>query len=117
MLYCICYICKNILSTQTNLFDRSVIQMFSCKWCEDEAETIDYVLWRCDFAQRVWQASYISFPPGYDVHMNFCNLISCSLRDLQSPSIEVLFTTAWEIWNARNALAYEGVVVTVNDIY
>jgi hypothetical protein len=49
--------------------------------------------------------------------MNFCDLISCSLRDLQSPSIEVLFTTTWEIWNARNALAYEGVVVTINDIY
>jgi hypothetical protein len=27
-----------------------------------------------------------------------------------------LFTTAWELWNARNALVIEGAVVTVADI-
>ncbi len=46
--------CKNILPTQTNLFDRRVISSFSCKWCDEEAETTDHVLWRCEFAQRVW---------------------------------------------------------------
>jgi hypothetical protein len=49
-------------------------------------------------------------------HMTFLDLISCSLKYLLSPSIEILFTTAWEIWNARNALLYEETVTTVTDI-
>ena len=108
--------CKNILPTQTNLFDKRVISTFSYKWCDEEAETTDHVLWRCEFAQRVWQQSLISFPPGYATHMTFLDLISCSLKDLLSPSIEILFTTTWEIWNARNALLSEEIVTTVTDI-
>jgi hypothetical protein len=108
--------CKNILPTQTNLFDRRVISTYSCQWCEEEAETSDHVLWRCEFAQRVWQQTNISFPLGYATHLTFFDLIWCSLNDLQSPAIEVLFTTAWELWNARNALLFEETVTTVNDI-
>uniref|UniRef100_A0A2N9GC67 Reverse transcriptase zinc-binding domain-containing protein n=1 Tax=Fagus sylvatica TaxID=28930 RepID=A0A2N9GC67_FAGSY len=108
--------CKNILPTQTNLFDRRVNSTYSCQWCEKEAKTSDHILWRCEFAQRVWQQTTISFPPGYATHLTFFDLISCSLNDLQSPAIEVLFTTAWELWNARNALLFEETVITVNDI-
>ena len=108
--------CKNILPTQTNLFDKGVTQTFSCLWCEDEAETTDHVLWNCEFAQRVWLASTVPIPPRYDFHMSFADFISCALNDIQSPSIEIMFTTAWELWNARNALLYEGVVCNVVDI-
>uniref|UniRef100_A0A2N9IE72 Reverse transcriptase zinc-binding domain-containing protein n=1 Tax=Fagus sylvatica TaxID=28930 RepID=A0A2N9IE72_FAGSY len=108
--------CKNILPTQTNLFDRGVTQTFSCHWCEDEAETTDHVLWSCDFAQREWQASTIPIPPRYGLQMSFGDFISCSMSDFSSPNIEILFTTAWELWNARNALVIEGAVVTVADI-
>ena len=68
--------CKNILPTQTNLFDRGVTQTFSYHWCEDVAETTDHILWSCDFAQRVWQASTVPIPPRYDLQMSFGDLIN-----------------------------------------
>uniref|UniRef100_A0A2N9H205 Reverse transcriptase zinc-binding domain-containing protein n=1 Tax=Fagus sylvatica TaxID=28930 RepID=A0A2N9H205_FAGSY len=82
----------------------------------DEAETTDHVLWSCDFAQREWQASTIPIPPRYGLQMSFGDFISCSMSDFSSPNIEILFTIAWELWNARNALVIEGAVVTVADI-
>ena len=43
-------------------------------------------------------------------------LISCSISAFSSPNIKILFTIAWELWNARNAFVSEGAVVTVADI-
>uniref|UniRef100_A0A2N9H9Z1 Reverse transcriptase domain-containing protein n=2 Tax=Fagus sylvatica TaxID=28930 RepID=A0A2N9H9Z1_FAGSY len=108
--------CRNILPTQTNLFDRGVSQTYSCKWCLEEAETSDHVLWQCEFAQRVWQASPISFPSSYDTRLSFGDLLSSCIHDLNHPSLELFFITAWELWCARNELFWNETNVTVDDI-
>ena len=109
--------CLDILPTRTKLFDRGVLHSFSCQWCEDAAETSSHVLWQCEFVQRIWSACPISIPSACVVDMTFCELISRCILVLSHPDIEILFTTAWEIWNARNRHVWEDKVPIVDDIW
>ena len=108
--------CRNILPTQTKLFDKKISSSFSCKWCEDEPETGDHILWQCDFAQRVWNACLVPIPSGVDVTGSFSDFLDCCLRDLDSPEIEIIMTVAWMLWVARNELMWEGINSNVDDI-
>jgi hypothetical protein len=36
--------CRNILPTQTKLFDRGITGTLTCGWCMDEVETVNHVL-------------------------------------------------------------------------
>jgi hypothetical protein len=86
--------CRNILPTQTKLFDKKISSSFSCQWCEDEPETGDHILWRCDFAQRVWSACSVPIPTGVDANGSFSDFLDRCLRDLGSPEIEIIMTVA-----------------------
>ena len=67
--------CKNIIPTQTNLFDRRISNTYTCLWCSEEAETCDHVLWRCEFVQRIWRECPVNFPAAFDVSMSFADFI------------------------------------------
>ena len=96
--------CRDILPTQTKLFDRNISHSFTCLWCGEESETCDHVLWRCEFVQRVWRECAASIPVDFEVDMTFRDFIDRCTRELQSPSLEIVFTTAWDVWNARNEM-------------
>jgi hypothetical protein len=108
--------CKTILPTQTKLFDKGVSHTYSCLWCGDEAETVDHLLWGCEFAQRVWKASPAMIPPSYQVNMPFTEFISGCIDDLGSLALEITFTTAWALWKARNDLIWNAKNSTVSEI-
>jgi hypothetical protein len=108
--------CRNILPTQTKLFDMKISSSFSCHWCEEEPETGDHVLWQCEFAQRVWTACSVQLPWSVDMRMAFGDFSDVCLRDMQSPDVELIFTTAWILWCARNELIWEGKVSIIFDI-
>jgi hypothetical protein len=86
--------CQDILPTLANLFRQGVSYSYSCRWCEDELESSSHILWQCEFAQRVWHASSVSFPAECLRSFSFSEVISCSLQSLSSPSLEIMFTTA-----------------------
>lgn len=107
----------NILPTRTNLFDKEILHSFSCQWCEDEPETLSHVLWQCDFARRIWYAYPIPISSVCTVDMSFWDFISHCITDLSASLVTVLFTTVWEIWNARNRLLWDNKNSTVDDIW
>ena len=107
----------DILPTRTKLFDKGVTHSFSCHWCEDEAETASHVLWQCEFVQRVWRACPVPIPDGCVLDMNFPDFISTCILELTHPDLEILFTTTWEIWNARNRLLWDKKHTNVDDIW
>jgi hypothetical protein len=109
--------CLDILPTRTKLFDKGVLNSFSCQWCGDESETTSHVLWQCEFAQRIWNACPVPIPNECVGAMNFHDFISLCITALSHPNIEILFTTAWEIWNARNRQLWDNKSPVVDDIW
>ena len=109
--------CLDILPTKTKLFDKGLIHSVSCLWCEGEPESSSHVLWQCDFAQKIWMACPIIIPSFCSISMNFRDFILSCIDVLSESDTEILFTTAWEIWNARNRFHWENKLSTVNDIW
>ena len=61
----------------------------------DEAETVDHVLWGCEFAQKVWMASAVQFSASMDSTMSFVEIIDGCFMKLQFPLVAIFFTTVW----------------------
>ena len=53
--------------------------MLTCRWCMDEAETVDHVLSGCEFSQKVWMASAVQFSASMDSTMSFVEIIVAAL--------------------------------------
>ena len=82
----------------------------------EEAETIDHVLWGCEFAQKVWKASSVQLSPTYATNWSFVDLLVCFFKDLQFPLVEICITTAWSLWKARNEMIWEDKVSNAADV-
>ena len=108
--------CKDILPTQTKLFEKRCIHTYTCLWCCEEAETSDHVLWQCEFAQKVWKECPARIRAHYDERTTFKEFILSCFKDLASPAIEIVLTTAWSLWRARNALQWENKCSNVSEI-
>ena len=108
--------CRNILPTLTKLFERKASSSFSCSWCNEAPETNDHVLWRCDFAQKVWRACLVQLPSSCDASLPSWDFISICLCELSSPELEIVFVTMWSLWIARNNLIWNAKVPNVDDI-
>ena len=108
--------CLDILPTKTKLYDKGLIHSVSCLWCEGEPESTSHILWQCDFAQKIWMACPVTIPSFCYVSMAFKEFILSCIEVLSESDLAILFTTAWEIWNARNRFHWENVTPTVNDI-
>jgi hypothetical protein len=109
--------CQDILPTKTKLFDKGLLHSVSCLWCEGEPETSSHVLWQCDFTQRIWIACPVIIPSSVSVSMSFKDFVLGCIDVLPRMDIDLLFTIAWEIWNARNRNHWENKVLTVDDIW
>ena len=94
--------CSDILPTQSNLFRRGLSNAMSCRWCEDDVKTVSHALWQCDFAQKVWKAAPISFPSDCVSSLCFTDVVHCCVQSLAHPNLEIMLTTAWKLWQARN---------------
>jgi hypothetical protein len=108
--------CSDILPTQSNLFRRGVSNAMSCRWCEDDVKTVSHALWQCDFAQKVWKAAPISFPSDCVSSLCFTDVVHCCVQSLAHPNLEIMLTTAWKLWQARNRFLWEAQLSTVEDI-
>ena len=93
--------CHDSLPTRTKLFDRKVLNSFSCVLCTKEAETCNHFFLECSFAQVIWlQSSHLRdyrFPP----HMMFIDAMDSALNNLPSPVFDTLYINCWMIWKCR----------------
>ena len=108
--------CKGILPTRARLFARKIVSSIVCPWCLEEAETSDHVLWGCEFVQKVWMAAPFSGLARFSERVTFLDLVCGVVDDFPSPALEVFFTTAWAIWNARNATLWENKIPVFDEI-
>jgi hypothetical protein len=83
----------------------------------EEPETCDHILWGCEFAQNVWQRASVPTSFRCDVKLSFKEFVAGCIAELQSPALEISFTTAWALWNARNETYWDAKVPIVDEIY
>ena len=79
-------------------------------------ETGDYLLWGCEFAQRVWRECLVNFPMHLHDGMPFKEVIWCCASDLVLPGLEIVFTTAWALWKARNDVIWNNHITPILEL-
>jgi hypothetical protein len=79
-------------------------------------ETGDHLLWVCEFAQRVWQDCPIQIPLNLHDGLSFKEFIMGYVSELMSPGLEIVFTTAWAIWRARNEVVWNDHITLVSEL-
>lgn len=52
-----------------------------------------HILWGYEFGQKVWKVFQV--------------YIEKAMQELQVSTIEIMFTTTWDLWNARNEMYWE----------
>ena len=97
--------CKDILPTKTKLKDRKFPVEVECDLCEG-VETAGHTLWRCDFATAVWQMANVKAPGLTASPPNFMDLFWCLMEGKPAQDLEAFATTAWFLWNNRNAMRH-----------
>lgn len=99
--------CKGILPTHHNLAKRKVASSDACVLC-GESENTGHTLWNCSFTSEVWKAAGVVLPNGQCSQEDFVDIV---WRLREGPNVldwELFATTAWGLWNNRNAVKHEG---------
>ena len=90
-----------------------------CKRC-NLPESIDHLLFHCDFASQVWESAPVSpsieYSGSIDLRSNWSSF--CSRKNLPPTGISTGALAPWIIWQlwlARNKLVFEGKIITVEE--
>ena len=112
--------CKNILPTKTRLRERHIPIEVDCDLCE-EVETIGHVFWKCNLAKEVWTTLKILPPNQSWEPRDFIDILWLFQENHSHVDMEILITTAWDIWNNRNNIRQEATSKTalriINDAH
>lgn len=102
------------LAVKDQLRTRGIHIDATCSACLWGPETICHMLFHCENAKAVWNASNFPLPPAgwssNSVFLNIHYLLSCSHKQNIGPSIRLAFPwILWQIWKARNKFCFEQV--------
>ncbi|XP_028051902.1 uncharacterized protein LOC114256459 [Camellia sinensis] len=105
------WVCKNGLATKVNLYRRRCAPSNLCPICQEFPETIEHLLFGCDWVRAVWFGCDLKFPivegPSCSVLRCSCNLLEQlhSVHEWENLLIFVVWI-GWYIWKARNNLVF-----------
>lgn len=109
------------LAVKERLITRGIQMDTTCLCCNQAAESICHVLFGCDKAHEVWELANVPFPTsGFSrnsVFLNFVHLLKVSDSKAGEPTWRNVFPwLVWELWKARNALAFENKSLSAHTI-
>lgn len=108
--------CKDILLTKTKLRDRKIPVEVECGLCES-VETAGHAFWCCDFAAAIWHMANVKAPGLMANPPNFLELFLCVMEAKPAQNLEAFATTAWFLWNNRNAVQHRETSRTALQIF
>ncbi|KAJ3682279.1 hypothetical protein LUZ60_014852 [Juncus effusus] len=112
---------QNKILTGENWSSRGGDGPYNCVCCNQPLETVDHLLFQCQFARRIWGLIYH--------HCGFENLALPQSIDQWSVRIQGLGKearskwdiwmawTCWGIWLARNSAKFQGVQANVEECF
>jgi hypothetical protein len=106
---------NNAVASKENLWVRLKKGSPTCPRCSNELESIEYLLFRCEFAKQVW--SHFPAWPSFGLAKISATLIwfnDCAgSSNFSTSGLDTLMVVSWSIWKARNKLIFEEVVTPV----
>lgn len=99
---------QEILPTLNGLWKRNISQDPFCPRCKKKEESVMHALFFCKFAKEVWKLSSCRRVLKISGASDFGNcIVQIGAAGLES-DLEVITTTAWAVWYARNQVVHRG---------
>ena len=104
---------SNCLSVAENLAHRHLAKEKSCIRCPSRVESVNHLLFSCDFARLTWAISPIPAPPGGEwtdsLYRNI-HYVLFSGKGQNQENGEFIMTPwiLWRLWKNRNDLVFKG---------
>lgn len=109
------------MAVKERLTTRGIQIDTTCSNCSRESESICHMLFVCEKAKEVWDLANIPLPQnGFSrnsVFLNFLHLLKIYNSNEGDPNTRSVFPwLVWEVWKARNALAFDNKTVSAYTI-
>lgn len=104
---------SNALPAAANMKNRHIAKDGSCSRCGLESETVNYILFECPYARRVWAESPIHAPPegkmSDSIYSNLHRVLSLQERYPQEEArADLVPWLLWRLWKNRNNFIFQG---------
>ncbi|GJV16027.1 reverse transcriptase [Tanacetum coccineum] len=101
----------NSVATMDNLFKINCSLCPKCPICNTCVETIELMLFECEWTRPVWFGSSLSFqnhPSGTSVSLRFQRFVDiCKSSSEASRVLSIVAMICWFIWRSRYAFVYD----------
>ena len=109
--------CMNGLPTRLNLCRRGVNINPSCPICDQELESTNHALIKCDLAKQVWDRWEGSPMNLRESQLDITDIALKILNDGDAQALEIFFVTSWALWYLRNQKVFEDVCHSSDQIW
>lgn len=91
--------CRLCLPTATLLREKRVNIDSKCAWCRLEIESIEHVLFECEFARQVWNSVGLEDRVQINVGESTMDLFKRLFSNVTKQQCVLFFLLCWNIWN------------------
>lgn len=95
---------NNCLPTMTNLLSKRIEVNPICPVCGVENESTIHLLVSCQLSMQVWNKIGVCIQAGS--RSSFFDWVTCCFREVDTGKHNLIATTCWCIWGARNKLVW-----------
>lgn len=107
---------KNLRQTAENLWKCKIIQEAHCKHCRNRMENTWHALISCKAIKKVWKISSLASAFQDMISTNILGDLMMLQKNLCRADLELLVSTLWVIWYARNKFEFEGLKIDPNPL-
>ena len=95
------------IANETKSIQKENVYHLTCPLCQEEAESVDHVMYSCEVAQAVWKMTPGASRSEYAGIKKVTDFVALVLSKLEKSIFQLIFTTARMIWNAQNELVWD----------
>lgn len=106
--------CHNIISAMTNLKKKGIEEIPLYPFCKRSEETVDHFLAGCKRSSQLWMRLFPNLEMGKSLNGCFRARWTEWMKILSETKITIAGITCWALWNDRNAVINNKLVLEVN---
>ncbi|XP_028095770.1 uncharacterized protein LOC114293006 [Camellia sinensis] len=109
-------VCRNVLASRENLFRRKCASSSMCPLCHTASETVEHILFGCDWVRPVWFGSAINYKVDWGAIHSVLQWSSVMMDILgndedRNSFFSLVAWIGWYIWKDRNNFVFNHIPV------